>query len=113
MCSCNECKYKKPLIVGEIVIAHPDYTSGKRSPGHVPKNVDLWNAACNQRETPSETSGFHKGNRFTPDCIPITEKREAKAAKRSGKIQSRGFQKPPEGFKHSWPSQSLNRRQKT
>jgi 5-methylcytosine-specific restriction endonuclease McrA len=29
------------------------------------------------------------------------------------KIQSRGFQKPPEGFKHSWPGQSLNRRQKT
>lgn len=92
MCSCNECQYTKPLIVGEIVIAHPDFTSGKRSPGHVPTNVELWNRPCNERETPSETSGFHKGNRFKPDCMTISEKREAKASKKSN-WPSRPFQK--------------------
>jgi hypothetical protein len=37
----------------------------------------------------------------------------ARRKKNGSKIQSRGFQKPPDGFKHSWPSQSLNRRKKT
>ena len=92
MCPCKVCNYKRPLEPGKIVIAHPDYTSGKRSPGHVPKNVELWREECNQREAPSETSGFHKGNRFRPDCISIADKRERKA-KPKGKIQSRGFSK--------------------
>ncbi|MEO0449064.1 MAG: hypothetical protein AAFZ74_01955 [Pseudomonadota bacterium] len=92
MCPCNVCQYKRPLEVGKIVIAHKDFTSGKRSPGHVPSNVELWREECNQREAPSETSGFHKGNRFTPDSVSISEKRDRKAKPKS-KIQSRGFSK--------------------
>lgn len=88
MCSCKVCNYEKPLIIGEIVIAHPDFTSGKNSPGHTPKNVELWNAACNKREAPKETSGFHKGNRFKPDCVSISEKRERKTT-RKAKIPAR------------------------
>lgn len=78
MCPCPKCDYKKPLIIGKIVIAHRDFTSGKGSAGHVPKNVELWNDDCNKEEAPKETHAYWKGKRFTPDCVPIVEKREKK-----------------------------------
>lgn len=64
MCCCNECRGAKPLIVGEIVIAHVYFRAGKGSPGHVPHNLSLWNDACNRREAGLETSALASGKRM-------------------------------------------------
>lgn len=66
MCTCNECRGEKPLVIGEIVIAHVFFRAGKGSPGHVPANVSLWNDACNRREAGLETSALGRGRRQTP-----------------------------------------------
>lgn len=61
---------------------------------------------CHKAKT-SHSMGLKAwGNHFRPRIASITEKREAKAAKRSGKIQSRGFQKPAR--KHQWPKRKFS-----
>lgn len=66
MCTCNECRGEKPLVIGEIVIAHVFFRAGKGSPGHVPANVALWNKPCNAREAGLESSALGRGRRQTP-----------------------------------------------
>ena len=86
MCTCNECRGEKPLIVGEIVIAHVYFRAGKGSPGHVPTNVALWNDACNRREAPLETSALASGKR-------MAVKKERARPKAEPRRKS-GFSKP-------------------
>lgn len=93
MCTCNECRGEKPLIVGEIVIAHVFYRAGKGSPGHVPANVALWRKECNAREAGLETSALGRGRRLTPEKKPKTERQRAKANGTHRAIRSAGFSK--------------------
>lgn len=89
-CSCDRCRCEVPLVIGKIVIAHRKYLKGQGSPGHVPHNVELWNGPCNADEAKQEVSDGAKFDRFKPDCVSISEKRERRASPKS-KIQSRGF----------------------
>jgi hypothetical protein len=82
MCACLKCDYSKPLIIGEIVIAHRKHLKAKTgSPGHVPHNVQLWNKACNDREARQEKSDGAKFDRFNLTVPTTTEKRDRPKSK--------------------------------
>lgn len=96
-------KTGKPLIfdprdpdreAGKPIIAHEDCLAMKRSPGHVVGNVWLWRNDANQEEARAERSALALGQRVRGE----TRKPKGKIGGRQ--LQSRGFQKPPEG--HSW-----------
>jgi 5-methylcytosine-specific restriction endonuclease McrA len=76
---------------------------------HTPSNCQTSHLHCN-------LSKAHKSDKAMAAKVKRMSGEKGQFARRKkngSKIQSRGFQKPPEGFKHSWPSQSLNRRKKT
>lgn len=91
MCGCNECEGNRPLIIGEIVIAHPHYRAGKGSPGHVPTNVALWNDACNRREAGPEKTALAKGKRMEVRKPEPEERQREPTEGRHKKWPSRGF----------------------
>lgn len=80
-----------------IVIAHVLLRS--KGGGHTIQNVRLWPKRCNDREAALEKKAAGVGNRtgFSED-----RKAAPKAEKAKTKIQGRGFQKPPPGYKHRW-----------
>lgn len=89
-CTCNECRGEVALQPGDIVIAHPYFRAGKGSPGHVPTNVALWRAACNEREARAETSALGRGRRLSVNAArPSCPRQSPKWPKRKNGFKSR------------------------
>ena len=93
MCTCNECRGEVPLDPSPVVIAHIKFRGGVGSPGHVPHNVALWNAGCNQREAGPETSAMWKGRRMEVKKPEPAEPQADRRAQRGPSMQSRAFDK--------------------
>lgn len=78
----------------------------KRKGGHTIENVRLWRHACNAAMAATENRDTSLGDRMAVQRDLIAKPKEER---RSGAIQSRGFQKPPENHKHQWPKRGFGR----
>ncbi len=90
------------------VIAHVFLRARKGA--HSIDNVRLWRHQCNAAMAATEKRDTARGDRMQVDhskkSEPLIDTREGRDPKR---IMSAGFQKRPEGFKHSWAKRRMGK----